>query len=130
MFAFNLGCFDTRHFALVEYKATDVTGLVLSPNNEDSSVRRVCDPSFAAVEDEMIALINCFRRHLAWVRTCVWLSETKAANELCSREPGDIFIFHRLVCVCVDREHDKGRLNGERRAITTIDILDRSVDQT
>ena len=130
MLALDLWCLDARHRVLLKDETSDIASFILGPNDEDISVRRVCDPSLASVKDEVITLVNCLCRHLAGVRTSIWLRETEAADELSRGELGDQAVLHRLICVRVDWEHDEGRLYGECRAIATIDVLDRPVDQT
>ena len=128
--ALNLRRLDARHRVLLEDKTTDIASFILGPNDEDVSVGRVCDPSLAPVENEVITLVNCLCRHLAGVGTSIWLRETETPDELSRGELGDQAVLHRLICVGVNGEHDEGRLYGECRPIATIDILNRSVDQT
>ena len=92
--ALNLGRLDARHRVLLEDKTTDIASFILGPNDEDVSVGRVCDPSLAPVENEVITLVNCLCRHLARVGTSIWLSEAEAANKLSCGELGDQAVLH------------------------------------
>lgn len=78
----------------------------------------------------MVTLVHSFGHHLTGVRACIGLSETEATDQLSCRKLRDQAILDGLVGVCVNWEHDEGGLDGEGRAIATINILNGSVDQT
>ena len=92
--AFNLGRLDARHRLLLEDETSDIASFILGPNDEDVSVRRVCDPSLASIENEVITLVNCLCRHLARIGTSIWLSEAEAANKLSRGELGDQAVLY------------------------------------
>mmetsp|Transcript_15780 Transcript_15780/g.21356 ORF Transcript_15780/g.21356 Transcript_15780/m.21356 type:complete len:253 (-) Transcript_15780:423-1181(-) len=108
MLAFDLGRRDSLHGVLLEDEASDIACFILGPDDEDASVRRVCDPGLASVEHEVVALVDSLRAHLTRVGARVWLSQTEAADKLGSGEFGNQAIFDRLVRECVDGVHDEG----------------------
>jgi len=97
-FPFNSGGLNAGHGSL-KAVALDLALVVLSPNDEEMSVGRVCDPCFGAIQKEMVSFVlgSCF--HAGRVRAVVGLGQAKAADGFASFKLGHPFILDYFISV-------------------------------
>mmetsp|Transcript_42159 Transcript_42159/g.73303 ORF Transcript_42159/g.73303 Transcript_42159/m.73303 type:complete len:438 (+) Transcript_42159:41-1354(+) len=117
--------------ALLQDETTDVTGIVLGPDDEHVRHGGVGDPVLGTGHLEAaIGLGAGTRLHAGGVTAVVGLGETEAANLDSLGQVRKVLLLLLLGAVVVNRPHDQRRLYTHGGSVATVDSLDSVGDQT
>ncbi|KFB71559.1 MAG: hypothetical protein AW09_003294 [Candidatus Accumulibacter phosphatis] len=119
---------QARH-SFLEDEAANCAGVILGPDDEHVSNRRVGDPGLVARDP--VAAVHRTRPglHAARVGAVVGLGQSEAADRFAACQPGKVLLLLLLGPEGMDRQHHQRRLHAHHRAKTRIDTLDLARDE-